>query len=224
MAGGYKCADDSGMNLDDSVAAQKPPPPGVAQLMHDEIDKECNGADRPPEDPARLDYARASNAGGIGGAQASEHHNRVLANIHILAQANPAEEVHQVMADRGVVRRPNLPKKVHYIMIGVPFNIDAAKKYDHVSIHGALDIHTAKETDSIVDGLVRGDIDRIAKLDDILTRPRRCCHRRSEEYKESSAQDAPCNTDWPMNVSEHGNPPARDLRQKWGHSSVEKDP
>ena len=138
--------------------------------MHHEVNSQTEGQERTPEEPCRLNHPRAPDheTGRLGRAQAAEHHYDILADRDILAESHAAEEVDQIMANRGIVARRHVAEEVHYVMIGLAIDAHVAEKDDNVPIHRALYIHAAKEANRVMNGVLLGDIDGAAELNDIL--------------------------------------------------------
>lgn len=140
----------------------------LADGVDEEVNSEANDDEGSPEDPARLNHARAANAGGVGCAQAAEHHDGVLADGDVLAQVNSSEEVDQIVADGGFVVSGYVAEEIDYIVIGLTGDVNTSEEDDDISIDCASDVDIAEEADRVMNSLLGADVDVAAELNSVF--------------------------------------------------------
>lgn len=95
---------------------------------------------------------------GVSGMHSAKHRHHVLAHRHIFAKSNDAEEVHQVVTDRGIILCVDVAEKVDDVVICAARYMHIAEEDNNIAIDSALHIDTAEEADCVVNGCADGHV------------------------------------------------------------------
>ena len=156
-----------------------------ANFVDDDGEPQSDSQEWAPEDPCRLDDARAADGDRIFRAQIAKHDDRVLAYGDVLAEMDATEEIDEVMANGAVVVSGDAAEEVDDIVIGVAGDVDVAKESHYIAIDGAFDVDAAEKADGIVDGLLGTDLDGTAELDDVFGGASGGCYRETGKENQS---------------------------------------
>jgi hypothetical protein len=91
----------------------------LPDFADDQNDDQAKNQKWSPEDPNWLCDTVSLDVRCVGSLQAAEHDDQVVADSHVFSKMDIAEEIHDIVANGGVIFSVNGTKEDHHIMPGL---------------------------------------------------------------------------------------------------------